>query len=139
MKIGSCLSFIPLGAVLALACMILAGGAAAKAVPYDFQLTQVSSQCTGPNRFKVRMSFKPAPDAKDYIVNSGNVCQLGNVVCRGSNLECKVRCDGPGPCGFELGQCQQGHGTPWVKVSVPGRYTPDSAVIQAPQPPKYCP
>ena len=40
MKTRSCLSFTPLGAVLALACMILAGGAAAKAINYDFQLTQ---------------------------------------------------------------------------------------------------
>ena len=37
MKTRSCLSFTPLGAVLALACMILAGGAAAKASPYNFR------------------------------------------------------------------------------------------------------
>jgi hypothetical protein len=143
MKIGSCLSFTPLGAVLALACMILAGGAAAKAVPYDFQLTQVSSQCTGPNRFKVRMSFKPAPDAKEYDVGSGNACQLpGTVppVTCGTGGGCTVKCSGPGPCEFDLVQCQQGHGTPWVGMSVPSRYYwRKNKLIQAPSPPKYCP
>ena len=140
MKIGNCLSFTPLGAVLALACMILAGGAAAKAIPYDFQLSQVSSQCTGPARFKVRMSFKPAPDATKYTVASGNACYLGNVACGISSAGCKVTCSGPGPCEFDLVQCQQGHGTPWVGMSVPSRYYwRKNKPIQAPSPPKYCP
>jgi hypothetical protein len=139
MKIGNCLSFTPLGAVLALACMILAGGAAAKAIPYDFQLSQVSSQCTGPARFKVRMSFKPAPDATKYTVASGNACYLGNALC-GTGGGCTVTCSGPGPCEFELDQCQQGHGTPWVGMSVPSRYYwRKNKLIQAPSPPKYCP
>jgi hypothetical protein len=138
MKIGNCLSFTPLGAVLAFACMILAGGAAAKASNYNFELTQVSSQCTGTSRFKVRMSFKPAPDAKEYTVSSGNACYLGNVACGISSAGCKVTCSGPGPCEFELDQCQQGHGTPWVKISVPYRYNPNTAPIQAPNQ-KPCP
>jgi hypothetical protein len=138
MKIGSCLSFTPLGAVLALACMILSGGAAAKASNYNFELTQVSSQCTGPALFKVRMSFKPAPDAKgEYEVGSGNACQLAGTVppvtC-GTGGGCKVKCNGPGPCGFDLVQCQQGKGKAVVKISVPYVYNPNTTAIQAPGP-----
>ncbi len=147
MKIGNCLSFTPRGAVLALACMILAGGAAAKAIAYNFQLTQVSSTCTGPSHYKVRMSFKPAPDAKEYDVGSGNACQqlqqlpggaVRPVTC-GTGGGCTVTCSGPGPCEFDLVQCQQGHGKGVVKMSVPGRYypVPAGAAIQAPKSP--CP
>lgn len=134
MKIGNCLSFTRLGAVLALACMILAGEAAAKASNYNFELTQVSSQCTGTSRFKARMSFKPAPDAKEYTVSSGNACYLGNVACGISGANCKVMCGGPGPCEFDLGQCQQGKGKGWVKISVPYRYNPNTAAIQTQKP-----
>lgn len=137
MTIRSCLSFTPLGAVLALACMILAGGAAAKASNYNFELTQVSSQCTGPARFKVRMSFKPAPDATKYTVASGNACYLGKAPC-GTGGGCTTDCSGPGPCEFELSQCQQGKGSPWVGISVPNRYyARPNATIQAPKSP--CP
>jgi hypothetical protein len=69
--------------VLALACMILAGEAVAKASQYNFELTQVRSECAGLQRFNAHMSFKPAPDVKKYFVSTGNACQLGNVVCPG--------------------------------------------------------
>ena len=138
MKTRSCLSFTPLGAVLALACMILAGGAAAKASNYNFELTQVSlATCTGPGLYKVRMSFKPAPNAKDYIVNSNNACQLGGVPCSGRGTACKVPCAGPGPCTFDLDKCQQGRGSQSVEVVVPYVYNPNTKPIQAPT--KPCP
>lgn len=137
MKIGNCLSLMPLGAVLALACMILAGEAAAKASNYNFELTQVRSECAGPQRFNVHMSFKPAPDAKEYTVASGNACQLKGVACGLSGAGCTVTCSGPGPCEFDLGQCQQGRGSSLVKVLVPYRYNPITAKIQAPRYP--CP
>jgi hypothetical protein len=134
MKIGNRLSFIPLGAVLALACTILAGEAAAKASKYKFELTQVRSECAGPARFNAHMSFKPAPDAKKYTVSTGNACHLGNVPCGGSSSTCTVTCSGPGACEFDLNQCQQGRGSGWVKVWVPDRYYDDPAKIEAPQP-----
>ena len=134
MKIGNCLSFTPLGAVLALACMILAGGAAAKASNYNFELTQVLSECAAPGRFNVYMSFKPAPDAKEYTVSSGNACQLRLVPCGVGGGCGTVTCSGPGPCAFELGQCQQGRGGSWVEMGVPYRYNPGNAMIVAPRP-----
>lgn len=132
MKIGNCLSFKPLGAVLALVCMILAGEAAAKASNYTFELTQVRSECAGPQRFNVRMSFKPAPDAKEYTVASGNACQLRGVPCSLKGGCGTVTCSGPGPCEFDLGQCQQGRGSSSVEISVPLRYNSNSKAIQAP-------
>ena len=75
MKIGNCLSFTPLGAVLSLACMSLAGEAVAKASKYNFELSQVRSECAGPARFNVHMSFKPVPDSKKYTVSSCNACR----------------------------------------------------------------
>jgi hypothetical protein len=114
--------------------MILAGEAVAKASKYNFELTQVRSECAGPARFNVHMSFKPAPDAKQYTVSSGNACFLGNVGCGGSSSTCTVTCSGPGPCEFDLNQCQQGRGSGWVKVWVPDRYYDDPAKIEAPRP-----
>jgi hypothetical protein len=121
-------------AVLALACMTLAGEAAAKASNYDFELTQVRSECAGPGRFNVHMSFKPAPDAKEYTVYSGNACQLRHKPCSTKGGCGTVACNGPGPCEFDLGQCQQGRGGSWVKIGVPYRYNPGTAAIVAPRP-----
>jgi len=138
MKIGNCLSFTPLGAVLALVCMILAGEAVAKASKYNFELTQVRSECAGPARFNAHMSFKPAPSVKKYTVSTGNACQLGNVICPGGTTSpCTVTCSGPGSCEFDLNQCQQGRGASWVKVWVAGSYYSDPAKIEAPRYP--CP
>jgi hypothetical protein len=137
MKIGNCQSFKALGAVLALACMILAGEAAAKASKYDFELTQVRSECAGTTRFNAYMSFKPAPNAKGYSVSSGNACQLRGATCGIGSTTCTVTCSGPGPCTFDLKQCQQGRGSPWVKVWVPSLYDAPTAAIAAPRTP--CP
>jgi hypothetical protein len=137
MKIGNCLSYKPLGAVLALACMILAGEAAAKAENYNFGLKQVRSECAGTSRFNAYMSFTPGPKAKEYTVSSGNACYLGGVKCGGTKPYCTVPCNGPGACTFDLKQCQQGHGTPWIKVWVPGIYDAPTAAIAAPRTP--CP
>ena len=136
MKIGNCLSFMPLGAVLVLACMSLVGEAAAKASNYNFELTQVRSSVQASTLQRAHV-IQAGADAKEYTVSSGNACQLKGVACGLSGAGCTVTCSGPGPCEFDLGQCRQGRGSSLVKVSVPYRYNPITAKIQAPRYP--CP
>jgi hypothetical protein len=115
----------PLGgaiaAVFALACALLASGAAAVTRPYDFGLTQVWSDCSAPGLYNVRLTFKPAADTTAYYVASGNQCQFRKVVC-GINGGCgTVTCSGPGPCELVVAQCHQGRGGAWVGIAAPGR------------------
>ena len=115
-------SFNGLGAVLALTVALSASTEAAAANRlYDFGLTQVWSECAGPGRYNVRMTFRPVADATTYAVASGNACQLRNMVCGISSGGCTTTCTGPGPCELVLSQCQQGRGGAWVGIAVPGR------------------
>ena len=120
------------GALLVLACALFASEAAAATRVYNFGLTQKWSECAGPGLYNVRVTFTPVADSTTYYVNSGNRCQLRNVVC-GIGGGCgTVTCSGPGPCEVVLSQCQQGRGGRWMGVSAPGRY--QRMVTSAPRP-----
>jgi hypothetical protein len=104
--------------MLALACTLLAGAAAAR--NYNFGLTQVWSECAAPGLYNVRLTFKPLPNTTTYAVASGNKCQLRRVAC-GINGGCgTVTCSGPGPCEVELAQCQQSRGGAWAGIAAAG-------------------
>jgi hypothetical protein len=110
----------------------LGGRGRAKASNYNFELTQVRSECAGPQRFNVHMSFKPAPDAKQYTVASGNACQLKGVACGLSGAGCTVTCSGQARAS-SIWPVPAGTGSSLVKVLVPYRYNPITAKIQAPR------
>lgn len=122
MKACGFLSMTSLGALLALACALFATEARAANRLYDFGLTQKWSECAGPGRYNVRMTFTPVAGVTTYGVNSGNKCQLRGAVCGISSGGCTTSCAGPGPCELVLAQCQQGRGGSWAGVSAPGRY-----------------
>ena len=129
MKARGLRSMTSLGALLALASALFAADAGAANRPYNFGLTQQWSECAGPGRYNVRMTFMPVAGATTYGVNSGNKCQLRGAVCGISSGGCTTTCTGPGPCELVLAQCQQGRGGSWAGVAVPGRYqrSPTSA------------
>jgi hypothetical protein len=111
---------IGLSLVLMLAGALSSGEAAAVNRLHDFGLKQVSSECAAPGRYNVRLSFNAGPKAAEFVVASGNKCQLRNVVC-GINGGCgTVSCKGPGPCTLVLGQCQQSRGGSWVGIATAG-------------------
>lgn len=117
MKARSAWSTAVLAGLLALA-SLAADTAAAR--PYDFGLTQKWSECAGPGRYNVRMTFRPVAGTGTYTVGSGNKCQLNHVVC-GIGGGCgTVTCSGPGPCEVILGECQQGRGGSWVGIAGAG-------------------
>ena len=122
MKMHKFLSFIALAMVLLIAGSFLADDAGAVTRPYNFGFNQKWSECSGPGRFNVRMTWTPVADSTTYQFASGNKCQLRNVVC-GTHGGCgEVACKGPGPCEAVFGQCQQGRGGSWLRITSPGRY-----------------
>lgn len=105
---------------LVLVLVLVLGVDTAAARPFDFGLTQKASECAGPGRYKVRMTFQPVAGTSTYSVGSGNKCQLNHGVC-GIGGGCgAVTCSGPGPCEVVLDQCQQGRGGSWVGIAGAG-------------------
>ena len=122
MKLQRLLSFIGLTMALCLASAFLAHDAGAVTRPYNYGLTQKLSECSGPGRFNVRLTWTPVADSSTYYVASGNKCQLRNAVCGTAGGCGAFTCTGPGPCVMELSQCQQGRGGSWARIASPGRY-----------------
>ncbi len=123
MKLHKLVLFTVLGVLLTAASAFLPEDAAAATRPYNFGLTQKWSQCSGPGRFNILMTWTPVSDSTTdaYAFASGNKCQLRNVTC-GTHGGCgEVICKGRGPCEAEFGQCQQGRGGSWIRVTSPGR------------------
>jgi hypothetical protein len=87
---------------------------------YNFGLAQKWSQCAGPGRYNVRMTFQPIAGTSTYHVGSGNKCQLNHVVCGVGGGCGTVTCGGPGRCEMVLGQCQQGRGGSWIGITGAG-------------------
>lgn len=82
----------------------------------DLSLTNQLPQCDGASTYGYQISWQDRSRTKEYQINTGNQCWMGNTICGISNKECKAVCTA-GVCAAELQGCQYGRGSPWVQVT----------------------
>ena len=120
-----------------IAVLVIAGAfsivAVAKYAKHDFGLNQKLSQCDGLATYNVILTWTPVAGALDFVVASGNACQLRGKPC-GTGGHCGTyTCPKTGICEMGLTACQQGRGAPWVRIADnAGRY--QQVATEAPRP-----
>jgi hypothetical protein len=100
--------------LLALACLLAAGNAAAVLRAANLGLAHGGTTCDGPKATYTYSATWRAGPAAGFTVHTGNQCALGGTVCGISTKDCALRCNAQGACTAQLRACVIGKGSPWV-------------------------
>lgn len=102
-------------------------------------LQEQPAMCDGRGTYGYKATWDPVivngKPWTNYVVATGNVCQLsGGQVCS-LQRGCQISCGDKGRCSVQLNHCQIGHGASWVGVTP---YGAGSQLRHVAPPPSRC-